>query len=307
MNEGGTFDVTRETGTTGAGEMTAERTVETQPPERIRSCVTVDARVITLDRACADIQSGDRRVHSYIALDTETTGLNPKQDRIIEIGAARVLDGMETECFQTLVNPRRLLDLRVSELTGITDGMLADAPDMDEVLDRFLEFAGDLPVLGHNILFDFSFLKRAAVNRQREFERQGVDTLALCRHFMPKDVRKSLNAACAFCGIRREGSHRALGDARDAHRLYQRLLALYGESEPEAFAGRNLIYKVKREQPASEKQKEGLRDLLKYHKIELPLQIDSLSRSEISRIRDKIISQYGRIGSTGRGEDNDEQ
>ena len=239
--------------------------------------------------------SGAVAVESYIALDTETTGLNPKQDRIMEIGAVRVERGVETGSFQTLVNPQRLLEESVIALTGITDRMLADAPDMDLVLDRFLEFAGDLPVVGHYILFDFSFLKRAAVRRQREFERQGVDTLVLCRHFMPREYRKSLDVACKFYGIVREGAHRALGDARDAHRLYQKLLALYGESEPEVFAAKPLIYKVKREQPASEKQKQGLRDLLKYHKIDLPLQIDSLSRSEISRIRDKLISQYGRI------------
>ncbi len=232
---------------------------------------------------------------TYIALDTETTGLNPKQDRIMEIGAIRVVDGMETAHFQTLVNPHRKLEEQVSRLTGITDQMLEYAPEMDRALEDFLDFAGEQPVVGHHILFDFSFLKRAAVNRQREFERMGVDTLGLCRHFMPRGQRKSLEAACAFYGIRREGSHRALGDARDAHQLFQRLLELYGETEPEAFAPKPLVYKVKREQPASEKQKQGLRDLIKYHKIDLPLQIDSLSRSEISRLRDRIILQYGRI------------
>lgn len=235
------------------------------------------------------------KVESYIALDTETTGLNPKEDRIMEIGAVRVERGVETGSFQTLVNPRRRLEEQVIALTGITDQMLADAPDMDLVLDRFLEFVGDLPVVGHSILFDFSFLKRAAVRCQREFERGGVDTLTLCRRFMPGECRKSLDAACSYYGIVREGAHRALGDARDAHRLYQKLLKRYGDSEPELFAAKPLIYKVKKEQPPSEKQKQGLRDLLKYHKIDLPLQIDSLSRSEILRIRDRIILQYGRI------------
>ena len=73
------------------------------------------------------------------------------------------------------------------------------------------------------------------------------------------------------------------------------LLEKHGAKSPETFAAKPLIYKVKREQPASKKQKEDLRYLLKYHKIDLPVQIDYLSRNEVSRITDKIISRYGRI------------
>ncbi len=69
----------------------------------------------------------------------------------------------------------------------------------------------------------------------------------------------------------------------------------HGEDCPEAFSGKTLIYKVKKEQPATEKQKQGLRDLVKYHKIDILVQIDALSRNEVSRIKDKIISQYGRL------------
>ena len=127
------------------------------------------------------------------------------------------------------------------------------------------------------------------------FERAGLDTLQLCRRFMPQEEKKNLEAACSFFGIQRQGAHRALGDAEDAHSLYQQLAALYGEAEPEAFAEKPLIYKVKREQPATKKQKEDLRYLLKYHKIDLPVQIDYLSRNEASRITDRVISQYGRI------------
>ena len=112
---------------------------------------------------------------------------------------------------------------------------------------------------------------------------------------MPAEESKRLGAACAFYGLTQESAHRALGDALDAHRLYQKLVEKYAGQAPEAFAAEPLIYKVKREQPASKKQKEDLRYLLKYHKIDLPVQIDYLSRNEVSRITDKIISRYGRI------------
>lgn len=231
---------------------------------------------------------------TYIALDIETTGLDAKWDKVVEIGAVRVVDGAETGTFQTLVNPRRSLSPTAAKLTGITDEELEKAPDIGEIFRDFLEFCGELPVLGHHIIFDYSFLKRAAVNHGYTFERRGIDTLALCRKFMPEQEKKNLEAACAFYGVRRQGAHRALGDARDAHGLYQALMRSHGTDCPEAFLGKPLIYKVKKEQPASEKQKQDLRDLLKYHKINVLVQIDALSRNEASRMKDKIISQYGR-------------
>ncbi len=232
---------------------------------------------------------------TYVAIDLETTGLEPKRDKIIEIGAIRVENGVETGQFHTMVNPYREIEERITELTGISTEMVENAPGIGDIMAGLLDFCGKLPLLGHHVIFDYSFLKRAAVNLGLEFEREGIDTLKLCRRFMQPEEKKSLEAACAFYGIARESAHRALSDAEDAHRLYRKLFSAYGEAQPEVFSPKPLIYKAKREQPASKKQKEDLRYLLKYHKIDLPVQIDHLSRNEISRIRDKVISQYGRI------------
>lgn len=232
---------------------------------------------------------------SYIAIDLETTGLNPKQDRILEIGAIRVQDGIETGQYHTLVDPHCEISERVVELTGITGELVEGAPDIGDIIAEVREFCGELPLLGHNIMFDFSFLKQAAVNQGIGWETWGIDTLKLCRKFMPEEEKKNLQAACRFFDMEQEQAHRALGDARDAHRLYQILKQRFGAASSEAFEGYALHYKVKRAQPASKKQKEDLRYLVKYHKIKLPVQIDSLSRSEASRLKDQIISQYGRI------------
>ncbi len=231
----------------------------------------------------------------YIAVDIETTGLDAKKEKIIEIGAIRVVNGKETAQFHTMVNPHRTLEERIVELTGITDEMVKNAPDIGDIIGEFLEFCGELPILGHHIIFDYSFLKRAAVNAKLNFERSGIDTLRLCRKLMPESEKKNLAAACTFYKIEREGAHRALGDARDAHHLFQKLLLQAKEEHRELFSPKPFNYKVKREQPASKKQKEDLRELVKYHRIELPVQIEYLSRSEASRIKDKIISQYGRM------------
>ena len=86
---------------------------------------------------------------TYVSIDLETTGLNPKRDRIIEIGAIRVEQGQIVEEFSTFVNPGRKLEERITELTGIRDEDLADAPQLDEVFPKLLEFMGELPLLGH--------------------------------------------------------------------------------------------------------------------------------------------------------------
>lgn len=234
-------------------------------------------------------------VSSYIAVDLETTGLDPKRDKIIEIGAVRVKDGEVDDVYETFVNPYRKLEERVAALTGINDRQVEAAPGIEELIGCFLDFAGDLPLLGHHVIFDYSFLKRAAVNAGCSFERQGIDTLKLARRFMPQDEKKNLKAACEFFGLKQYLSHRALADSRAAHQLYQKMADRYGNEFPDAFDSQTLIYKVKKEQPASKRQKEHLQDLLKYHKIVLSVQMDHLSRNEISRITDKIIAQYGRI------------
>ena len=100
----------------------------------------------------------------YVSVDVETTGLAPKQDKIIEIGAVRVRDGQIVGSFTCFVNPGRILPAHITELTGILQEQVDEAETMESVLPAFLEFAGDLPLVGHRILFDYGFLKRAAVN-----------------------------------------------------------------------------------------------------------------------------------------------
>lgn len=234
-------------------------------------------------------------MNSYVAVDLETTGLNPKTDKITEIGAVKVVDGQVTAQLHTLVDPRRLLEEDIIQLTGISDEMLENAPGIEEVIGKVVDFCDGFPLLGHRIMFDYSFLKRAAINVGLGFEKEGIDTLTLCRKFMPEGEKKNLGAACRYFHIEMGTAHRALSDAQAASGLYQELLKQYGKDKPEVFEPKSFIYKVKKEQPATKRQKEGLRELLKYHRIDITVQIDHLSRNEVSRMTDKIISKYGRI------------
>ena len=118
-------------------------------------------------------------LQDFICIDLETTGLNPKRDRIIEIGAVKVRNGQIVETFQQLIDPKQQLEERVEILTGITSKELEGNPTIQEILPKLQEFLGEDVLLGHRVLVDYSFLKRAFTNEKIPFERKGIDTLKL--------------------------------------------------------------------------------------------------------------------------------
>ncbi len=224
---------------------------------------------------------------SYVSIDLETTGLNPKLDKIIEIGAVKVVEGEIVERFSTLVNPGRLLEEHTAALTGISDEELKSAPYIEEVLPRLLSFLEDYDLVGHSLLFDFSFLKKAAINQKMTFERKGVDTLKIARRFLTALEHKTLEFLCLHFEIPHR-AHRALADAEATHCLYQKLAAEYYNSEDTLFVPQPLIYKVKKDGPASKRQKERLYDVVARHKLELTVDIEKLTKSEASRLTDVL-------------------
>lgn len=231
----------------------------------------------------------------YIALDLETTGLSPKHDRIIEIGAVKVVNNQITELYSTFVNPNMAIPPRIQELTGITTEMTTEGANSEQAVEQLMEFCGDDPLLGHNIMFDFSFIKHKAVNMGRTFERNGMDTLMIARRVLHKLESRKLEALCRYYGIQCDQFHRASDDAMAAHLLYQKLREEYQPANPEMFVPKPLIRTVKKQGPLTQSQKVYLNDLVKYHRIELDVKIDSLTKNEASRLIDRIISEHGRI------------
>ena len=235
------------------------------------------------------------KAENYICIDLETTGLNPKTDRIIEIGAIKVREGRITEVFETFINPGRLLEERIVELTGISDEMLKNAPDINEVLPALLTFVGEDVLLGHSVLFDYSFLKKAAVNNKLTFERQGIDTLKIARRYLTELPSRSLDCLCNHYRIAHK-AHRALEDAKATCCLYDKLWEDFNDREDalKIFEPVPLHYQVKRDTPITPAQKERLYKLLNKHKITIEYELDKLTRSEASRYTDQILAKYGR-------------
>lgn len=241
----------------------------------------------------------------FIAVDLEMTGLKVKTDRILEIGALKVENGRVTDTFQTLVNPHRELHETITELTGIDNNMIEDAPETRTALTAFLDFAGDLPLLGHNVIFDYSFLKQAAVNDGISFERSGIDTLRIARKVLREPKQKSLDELCVFFQIPRKRKHRAGEDAEAAMKLFFLLKERYGGQFPELFLPVPLQFRVKKQGKITPAQKRDLNHLIIYHRIEAKIEVDSMTRSEASRMIDRIYAVYGRLPGTGRnGEQN---
>lgn len=231
-------------------------------------------------------------ITSYVSIDLETTGLNPKLDKIIEIGAVKVVEGIITDTFHSYINPGRKLEKRITELTGICQEQVNDAPDITEVLPALITFLGDLPLLGHRILFDYSFLKKAAVNQKYAFEKQGIDTLRLARCFLPQLEHRTLPFLCEYYQISHD-AHRAFADAEATSRLYEIFCREFYDREPAIFQPRELHYAVKKDSPATKAQKERLYRLIEQHKLIVDYDVEKLSRSEASRITDKILAVKG--------------
>lgn len=156
---------------------------------------------------------------SIVALDIETTGLDPSSDSIIEIGAIRFSGRRIEDEWSTLVNPNRLIPSLITQLTGITNEMVRNAPPVRSVIKELEDFIGDCPVLGHNISFDLSFLERAGL----KFYGEVIDTFELASVLLPTASRYSLGALGQILGLLLPATHRALDDARLTQAVFTRL------------------------------------------------------------------------------------
>ena len=229
-------------------------------------------------------------IKDYVAVALETTGLYPKQDRIIEIGALRVRNGEVVETFSSFINPLQRLTDRVTQITGIRDEDLKEAPTLEDIWKEVFDFLGDDILLGQRILFDYSFLKRIAVNHGFSFERNGIDTLKIARKYLASLESRTLSGLCQYYHIPIR-AHRALEDARATHILYQNLVSDFETEEPDAvFCPQPLLYKVKKESSITPSQLEQLKRLMERYSVTIEIVPESLTKNEASRYIDKIRS-----------------
>lgn len=157
---------------------------------------------------------------TYVVVDVETTGLSPSYDDIIEIGAVKIVGGKISDTFSSLIKPRKAVDSFITELSGITNDMLSDAPSIDSVVPSFFTFIGDSIILAHNAHFDINFLYDALKNKNLILDNDFVDTLRLARNILPDLKHHTLNDLCDYFHIPQRNLHRSLIDCHKTVDVY---------------------------------------------------------------------------------------
>lgn len=227
---------------------------------------------------------------SYISFDVETTGLNPQTDEIIEIGALKVRDGHVAERFIEFICPKERISDTITNLTGITNEMVANARSGAEVIADFLKFCENDVLIGHNVGFDYSFMKTGASRCGLFFEKSGIDTLKIAQTTLAFLPSKSLSDLCAYYKIENKSAHRAYHDALATAKLYQTLAHYFETDHPTLFQPFQLTYRAKKPQPATDKQLAFLSKLCRKNHTLPTWNPDTLTRSEASKLIDSLLN-----------------
>ena len=201
---------------------------------------------------------------TFIVFDLETTGLNPASEEITEIAAVRVVEGEIRDSFQTYVNPHKPIPPEITELTGISDETVADAPDLDKAVPEFLTWAGEgqYPLVAHNAGFDMGFLRTACQRLGIEREFTSIDTLEMSRLMLPHMHKFKLNILAKELQVGPFEHHRASEDAAVLGRIYVKLLKrLKEEMHAVTTADINPVL------AATTDRKNKLKNLPRYHLI----------------------------------------
>ncbi len=181
-----------------------------------------DASIVTGD-VTSDLDG------EYVCFDIETTGLYKKTCKIIEIAAVILRNGEVCERFQTYVNPNCAIPEKITELTGITNGMVAGAPTIEKALSDFLEFAGDRPFAAHNADFDIGFIAQACQELGIEREFNYIDSLEFSRRLLPDIKNHKLDTVAKELKLPKFEHHRALDDAVTVAFILRSLFAIVRE------------------------------------------------------------------------------
>ena len=177
----------------------------------------------------------------YIAFDLETTGLDARSDAVIEIGAVRMRNGEVVDRFSSFAWPGHPLSAKTVALTSITDEMLKGAPNPEQAVDAFLDWAGDTPLVAHNAEFDTGFVRSYCRRSGRPFDPMYIDTMLLAQYFCPKLNNHKLDTVANHLELPPFHHHRACDDAQVCGDILYRLLPLLEGRGVEDFSQVNAL------------------------------------------------------------------
>ena len=161
---------------------------------------------------------------TFVVFDIETTGFSAVNDRIIEIGAVKVENGMITEKFSEFVNPERPIPFEIEKLTSINDRMVEDAPNISVILPKFMDFCGSSVLVAHNADFDTGFIRHNCEVLGLTYDYTYVDTLGIARSFLEGLKNYKLDTVVEAMGCTLANHHRAVDDAGATADVFVRFL-----------------------------------------------------------------------------------
>jgi len=174
---------------------------------------------------------GQKLDDEFVVFDIETTGLSSSNDRIIEIGAVKIKNGNIIDSFSSYINPQRDIPANITELTGISNEDVKDAPTEEKVIRDFMAFAGDAVLVAHNANFDMGFLRSCLGRMNKESENTVLDTLQLTRMLLPQLKSHKLNIVAKHFKVSLENHHRAVDDSKATGEILLKCFELLKEKE----------------------------------------------------------------------------
>ncbi|MCL2213478.1 MAG: PolC-type DNA polymerase III, partial [Oscillospiraceae bacterium] len=165
----------------------------------------------------------------FVIFDIETTGLSPTNNRITEIGGVIVQGGEVVGTFSTFADPGCPIPANITEITGITDDMVAGAPSQGDAVRAFLDFAGGRTLVAHNANFDMGFIRHVCTTNAIPLENSYVDTVAISRYINPDLRRHRLDVLCEHYGVKNAGHHRAVNDCEALAEIFAKMTAKLAE------------------------------------------------------------------------------
>ncbi len=158
----------------------------------------------------------------FVVIDVETTGLSPITNELIEVSAIKYDGNKKIDTFSTLIKPKVRIPYYITNITGITNDMVEEAPEVEEVMPELIEFVGDLPIVAHNANFDYSFIQNYS---NKSFSNNSViDTVRIGRKLYPELPNHKLGTIAKHIGITEDGFHRAEFDCECCAKIYMEYL-----------------------------------------------------------------------------------
>ena len=182
---------------------------------------------------------GQSLQESYVVFDIETTGFSPINNRIIEIGAVKVVNGEIADRFSTFVNPQVPIPFEIEKLTSINDSMVMDADTIDVVLPKFMEFIEGTILVAHNASFDISFIKENCKRLGIPYDYTHVDTVGIARSLLTGQAKYTLDAVAKTLGISLDNHHRAVDDAECTAEIFVKFIEMLHEKGIDTLADLN--------------------------------------------------------------------